>query len=78
MGYLQKMGDSWIEIHDSQDVVEWITEFVVLFSLLFIIGTPVYFGLFALWQIEYMWKSYFIFNGLFSLFGYLYVKLKSD
>lgn len=78
MGYLQKMGDSWIEIHDSQDVVEWITEFVVLFSLLFIIGTPMYFGLFALWQMEYAWKSYFIFNGLFSLFGYLYVKLKSD
>ncbi len=78
MGYLQKIGDSWIEIHDSQDVVEWITEFVVLFSLLFIIGTPMYFGLFALWQMEYAWKSYFIFNGLFSLFGYLYVKLKSD
>lgn len=78
MGYLQKMGDSWIEIHDSQDVVEWITEFVVLFSLLFIIGTPMYFGLFALWQMEYAWKSYFIFNGLFSLFGYLYVKLKSN
>lgn len=78
MGYLQKMGDSWIEIHDSQDVVEWITEFVILFSLLFIIGTPVYFGLFALWQMEYAWKSYFIFNGLFSLFGYLYVKLKSN
>ena len=78
MGYLQKIGDSWIEIHDSQDVVEWITEFVVLFSLLFIIGTPMYFGLFALWQMEYAWKSYFIFNRLFSLFGYLYVKLKSN
>ena len=78
MGYLQKIGDSWIEIHDSQDVVEWIMEFVILFLLLFIIGTPMYFGLFALWQMEYAWKSYFIFNGLFSLFGYLYVKLKSD
>ena len=78
MGYLQKMGDSWIEIHDSQDVVEWIAEFVILFLLLFIIGTPVYFGLFALWKMEYTWKSYFIFNGLFSLFGYLYVKLKSN
>lgn len=78
MGYLQKMGDSWIEIHDSQDVVEWIAEFVILFLLLFIIGTPVYFGLFALWKMEYTWKSYFIFNGLFSLFGYLYVKLKTN
>lgn len=78
MGYLQKMGDSWIEIHDSQDVVEWIAEFVILFLLLFIIGTPVYFGLFALWQMEYAWKSYFIFNGVFSLFGYLYVKLKTN
>ena len=78
MGYLQKIGESWIEIHDSQDVVEWIVGFVILFSLLFIIGTPVYFGLFALWQMEYTWKSYFIFNGLFSLFGYIYVKLKSD
>lgn len=78
MSYLQKIGDSWIEIHDSQDVVEWIVGFVILFSLLFIIGTPMYFGLFALWKMEYTWKSYFIFNGLFSLFGYIYVKLKSN
>ena len=63
-------------IHDeSQDVSELIMEFVVLFLLLFIVGTPMYFGLYALWQIEYTWKSYFIFNSQFSLFGYLYVKL---
>ena len=63
--------------HDSENVGEWIwvMEFVVLFLLLFIVGTPMYFGLYALWQIEYTWKSYFIFNSLFSLFGYLYVKL---
>ena len=61
----------------SENVGEWIwvMEFVVLFLLLFIVGTPMYFGLFALWQLEYTWKSYFIFDGLFSLLGYLYVKL---
>ena len=66
-------------IHDeSQDVSELIMEFAILFLLLFIVGTPMYFGLFALWQLEYTWKSYFIFNGLFSLFGYLYVKLNMN
>ena len=61
----------------SENVGEWIwvMEFVVLFLLLFIVGTPMYFGLFALWELEYTWKSYFIFNGLFSLLAYLYVKL---
>ena len=65
---------------DSENVGEWIwvMEFVVLFLLLFIVGTPMYFGLFALWQLEYTWKSYFIFNGLFSLFGYLYVTLNLE
>ena len=35
---------------DSENVGEWIwvMEFVVLFLLLFIVGTPMYFGLFAL------------------------------
>ena len=63
--------------NDSENVGAWIwvMEFVFLFLLLFIVGTPMYFGLFALWQLDYTWKSYFIFNGLFSLFGYLYVKL---
>ena len=66
-------------IHDeSQDVSELIMEFAILFLLLFIVGTPMYFGLFALWQLEYTWKSYFIFNGLFSLLGYLYVKLNLE
>ena len=72
MGYL---------IHDeTQDAGAWlwIIEFVFLFLLLFIVGTPMYFGLFALWELEYTWKSYFIFNGLFSLLGYLYVKLNLE
>ena len=56
----------------------WVMEFVFLFLLLFIVGTPMYFGLFALWQLEYTWKSYFIFNGLFPLLGYLYVKLNLE
>ena len=65
---------------DSENVGKWIwaMEFVFLFLLMFIVGTPMYFGLFALWQLEYTWMSYFIFNGLFSLFGYLYVKLNLD
>ena len=65
---------------DSENVGEWIwvMEFVVLFLLLFIVGTPMYFGLYALWQLEYTWKSYFIFNILFSLLGYLYVKLNMN
>lgn len=78
MSYLYKIRNSWIEMHNSHDVIEWIIEFVILFSLLFIIGTPIYFGLFALCHMMYTWNSYFIFNGLFSLFGYLYVKLKSN
>ena len=66
--------------NDSENVGEWIwiMEFVVLFLLLFIVGTPMYFGLYALWQLEYTWKSYFIFNILFSLLGYLYVKLNMN
>ena len=65
---------------DSENVGAWlwIMEFVFLFLLLFIVGTPMYFGLYALWQLEYTWKSYFIFNILFSLLGYLYVKLNMD
>ena len=65
---------------DSENVGEWIwiMEFVVLFLLLFIVGTPMYFGLYALWQLEYTWKSYVIFDGLFSLLGYLYVKLNLE
>ena len=64
--------------NDSQDVGEWIKEFVDIFLLMFIIGTPINFSIFALWQIEFTWKSYFICNGLFSLLGYIYVKLNID
>ena len=65
---------------DSENIGEWIwvMEFVVIFLLLFIVGTPMYFGLFALWELEYTWKSYFIFNGLFSLLGYLYGRLNLE
>lgn len=71
MGIRQKVGNTWIT---QNDTFETIMEFITIFSMMFIIGTLVYFGFFSLFGIEYTWKSYFIFNSLFSLGGYGYVK----
>jgi len=71
MGIRHKIGNTWIT---QSDTFETIMEFIIIFSIMFIIGTLVYFGIFALFGVEYTWKSYFIFNSLFSLGGYVYVK----
>ena len=71
MGMIYKIGNTWIH---QDDMFEKIMDFIVIFCLLFIIGTLVYFGFFAMCKQEYSWSSYFIFNSIFSLAGSLYVK----
>jgi hypothetical protein len=71
MGIKHKVGNIWII---QNDTFETIMEFIIIFLMMFIIGTLVYFGFFSLFGIEYTWKSYFMFNFLFSLGGYVYVK----
>ena len=71
MGIKHKVGNIWII---QNDTFETIIEFIIIFLMMFIIGTLVYFGFFSLFRIEYAWKSYLMFNSLFSLGGYVYVK----
>lgn len=68
---MYKIGNTWIR---EDDMFEKIMEFIIIFLMMFIIGTLLYFGFFSLFGIEYTWKSYFIFNSLFSLGGYIHVK----
>ena len=71
MGIRYKIRNSWIT---QNDTFETIIEFIIIFLIMFIMGTLLYFGFFALFEIEYTWKSYFIFNSLFSLWGYVNLK----
>lgn len=71
MGIKHKVGNIWII---QNDTFETIIEFIIIFLMMFIIGTLIYFGFFSLFGIEYAWKSYLMFNSLFSLGGYVYVK----
>lgn len=71
MGMMHKIGNTWIQ---EDDMFEKMMDFITIFGLLFIIGTLVYFGFFALFKQEYSWSSYFIFNFIFSILGSLYVK----
>jgi len=68
---MYKIGNTWIR---EDDMFEKIMEFIIIFLMMFIMGTLLYFGFFSLFGIEYTWKSYFIFNSLFSLGGYGYIK----
>ena len=71
MRMMYKIGNTWIR---KDDMFEKIMEFITIFCLLFIIGTLVYFGLFAMFKQEYSWSSYFIFNSIFTILGSLYVE----
>lgn len=57
-------------------IEEYIFEFILIFSILFIIGTILYFGGLLLFGLEHSWKFYFIFDMIFSFIGYIYVKFK--
>lgn len=72
MATLQKCGNIWFR---QNNPFEQIIEFMFLFSCLFIIGTLMYFGFCWLFDIKYTWKIYFIFDMLFSIGGYLTIKL---
>lgn len=55
-------------------IEEYIFEFIFIFSILFIIGTILYFGGLVLFKLEHSWKYYFVFDIIFSFIGYIYVK----
>ena len=72
MSTLQKCGNMWFR---QNDPFEQIIEFIFLFLCLFIIGTLMYFGFCWLFDIKYTYITYFIFDVLFSICGYLNIKL---
>ena len=57
-------------------IEEYIFEFILIFSILFIIGIIFYFVGTLLFGLENSWKSYFVFDMIFSFIGYLYIKFK--
>lgn len=57
----------------NQETFENILNFIVTFIIFFVIGTIMYFLFKLLFGFEFNWRSYLLFDSIYSMFGTLYV-----
>ena len=57
----------------NQETFENILSFIVTFIILFVIGTIMYFLFKLSFSFEFNWRSYLLFDSIYSIFGALYV-----